>query len=104
MDRLSTTQFDRELTVGSIWRHYKGGLYKILATGIIDVNEMKCVLYCNSDGIVFIQTGARFTDYVAIEENPDKSNPSLLKACNPRFTKVEDELLDEIFKLLELKL
>ena len=99
-----TILFDKELTVGSIWKHYKGGFYKILATGIIDVNEDKSVLYSNSDGKLFIQTEARFTSYVAIKKEPDHPNPLFRPDYQPRFAKVEDELLDEILKLLELKL
>jgi hypothetical protein len=102
--RLATTQFDRELTVGSIWRHYKGGLYKILATGIIDANNDKSVLYSNSDGKLFIQTEARFTSYVVTKETPDHPNPLFRTDIKPRFAKVEDELFDEILKLLEIKL
>jgi len=102
--RLASTQFDRELTVGSIWKHYKGKLYKVLATGIIDINDQKCVLYSNSDGKSFIQTEARFTSYVAIKKNADHPNPLFRTDYKPRFAKVEDELLDEILKLLEIKL
>jgi hypothetical protein len=59
---------DRELVVGSVWEHYRGGLYKIVALGILDPNGEKCVLYCNSNNQLFIQTEARFLALTGVAE------------------------------------
>jgi len=79
--------FDRKLIVGSVWRHYKGGLYEIVALGVLDANGDRCVLYRNGDGQLFVQSEARFTGLTGTSEVPNEPNVLLRFYCRYRFEK-----------------
>jgi hypothetical protein len=88
MNQITTTPSDRELNVDSIWQHYKGGLYKIVAIGVIDANGDRCVLYSNAENQLFVQTEKRFLGLTGITDNPDDPNILLRFYCRYRFEKV----------------
>lgn len=48
---------------GQTFQHYKGGKYKIVATGYIEDSEAPCVIYCSLlKNIVWVRTAKNFLE------------------------------------------
>lgn len=42
--------------VGTRWRHYKGGIYTVIAVGKVEKDQTPCVVYqCLADGQVWVR-------------------------------------------------
>ncbi len=54
------------MKVGSLYRHYKGGLYKVIALGTIEATLEPAVIYeaQYGDHSVWVRTLAHFTEEV----------------------------------------
>lgn len=56
--------FERPAT-GSVYKHYKGGLYEIVATGFLEDTEVPCVIYCSLEkNIVWVRTAKNFLENI----------------------------------------
>jgi hypothetical protein len=59
--------FDRPQD-GQLFRHYKGGMYEIVATGFLEDSETPCVIYRSQEkDIVWVRTAKNFLE--TIEHN-----------------------------------
>lgn len=47
------------------WRHWKGGLYTIVGTGIVEATMDAVVMYAGADGVVWVRTLYVFLEEVA---------------------------------------
>ena len=72
--------FDRP-EIGQIYRHYKGGLYEIVATGFLEDTEAPCVVYRSViKRITWVRTAKNFLEEIEYEGAkqprfaPDQSN------------------------------
>lgn len=53
---------------GSIYRHYKGGRYEIIATGFMEDSESPCVVYRSLEKeIVWVRTAKNFLETIEYE-------------------------------------
>ncbi len=53
---------------GTVFRHYKGGLYDIVATGLIEESLTPCVVYRSQEnGLVWVRTAENFFEQVQFE-------------------------------------
>ena len=58
---------------GETYRHYKGGVYEIVATGFIEDSETPCVVYRSLEkNIVWVRTAKNFLEKI---EYDSKSVP-----------------------------
>jgi len=54
---------------GALFRHYKGGLYEIVATGFIETTEEPAVVYrSRDDGTTWVRTAANFFEEVRLND------------------------------------
>lgn len=50
---------------GQLFRHYKGGLYEIVATGFLEDSEAPCVVYrSKARDMVWVRTAKNFLESV----------------------------------------
>lgn len=50
---------------GSIYRHYKGDIYRIVATGFLEDTETPCVIYKSEKlGLVWVRTTKNFLENI----------------------------------------
>lgn len=63
---------------GDIYEHYKGGRYKIVATGFLEDSEVPCVAYKSLEkDIVWVRTAKNFLEKIEYKSE-----------SVPRFTKI----------------
>ena len=43
-------------------RHRKGGLYRVLARGILEADRTPCVIYDDAEGTIWVRATAEFND------------------------------------------
>ena len=52
--------------VGSSWepthRHRKGGLYRVLAQGVLETDRSSAIIYDDADGTIWIRAKSEFQD------------------------------------------
>jgi hypothetical protein len=61
----------------SIYQHYKGGTYEIVATGFLEDSEVPCVVYRSLEkNIVWVRTAKNFLENV---EHNGKIQPRFIK-------------------------
>lgn len=74
---------------GKKFKHVKtGGIYEILATGLIEATLMPCVIYSGNDGTVWVRPHDEFNDgrFVLIEpEATDQRTAGKADERYPRF-------------------
>jgi hypothetical protein len=62
---------------GDLYRHYRGGQYKIVATGFLEDSETTCVIYQSLEkDIVWVRTAKNFLEDV---ERGGKTMPRFSK-------------------------
>jgi len=50
---------------GDTYRHYKGGLYTIVATGFLEDTETPCIVYKSQKlGIIWVRTAKNFLETI----------------------------------------
>ena len=50
---------------GQLFRHYKGGMYEIVATGFLEDSEAPCVIYRSLEKrIVWVRTAKNFLENI----------------------------------------
>jgi hypothetical protein len=68
---LENLAVDTEVVEGSLWKHRKGGFYKVLAVGRIEADLAPVVVYqSQKDWLVWVRPLAEFEDG-RFEEIPD---------------------------------
>lgn len=66
---------------GQRWRHYKGGVYTVIAVGLVEATLDPMVVYAGHDGIVWVRTL-----FVWLEEVAEST---------PRFKRLDEEEEEE---------
>lgn len=60
---LISPEIAKELMIGSVWRHHKGGTYRVLSLGYIEATLTPAVVYVSSqEHIVWIRPVSEFMD------------------------------------------
>ena len=69
LDKLNAKwlEFDRP-QAGAVFRHYKGGLYEIVATGFLEATEEPAIIYRSLKyETVWVRTAANFFEKVQVD-------------------------------------
>ncbi len=56
------------IKAGQIWKHYKGGFYKITGLAICEQTKSPLVLYINKDGLLFARKIENFLSILSAGE------------------------------------
>lgn len=55
---------------GEVWRHHKGGVYRVVMLGWLEATRDPAVVYAASDGTVWIRSLANFMERVDEQGTP----------------------------------
>lgn len=70
--------------VGTCWRHYKGGIYTVIAVGKVEKDQTPCVVYQSlADGQVWVRPLSEWEEIVRLDD------PEVFINVYQRFTPVE---------------